>query len=968
MKAEELLLVSEILGAFIGTDNRALSSRLLSGTSSFVELKVSGDIFDKNKNFCLSENINVIESIVFERLTFPSTPILEFIPEALQRCSRLNNIPASQLDILKEIKSLLRNYLILAITTPELFDQVDFVLRWSLITSDVSKRPEVQMSIKVLYLATCSIDDNFIDDILQSVDDAKSIVKTSLRLIQLKLNSLIVFESDSLALIELFSNLIKSSHFKNFIVDFDLIASCKTGKQFEQSSLLCTFISLAPLPWSAMDPRITKFESLATSRLTSSKTQGAYNKSIENLSEAYGRYRQEVVSIFKHLMKGDSVNFVIEFFTKSINLNEDKCKMGFLFNEQLRKAVSSPGFGLGVFDLLLELVKPICSRSEIWSKVDFRSQFEITDMCFSSKYDIFGTSTEHPLTSNTSLCSSSSTKLFFILLSSFRVHFAPLVRNTQQLSKQLEHFQQQHDLMASNDFKKSQYKQMIERLKTEFMLHRLIFEDQSRCSVINSIYERYIDHLVNEMDSNKESYMFPAFHLLDYSEIQSFYCHLRPSPMTSFGSTSFTLLIKLLEKSLLPKYKSKQPVVQAKLFDILFTLHVTEKKGIVFELKKEMNDVDRMAVLLSAFIEFYSAVEHFGGEAGSADSKHRYRNYITKFLNESLQDEFYSNAFVKALESKNDTNKDFIGHLFADLNFFLEEVFLLLEKLSKLEGRTNQQSGLVDDFSQLSINNNQESERETEGNLSETARSWFSFGKETLEFIGILSSLSTKIFNNVEWAEKVARALNYYATRLSSSSYRSLSKAAIQANIQPLDFIKQLVLVYIRVGVEEIVQQAIINDDRCYSTKVLVDLGQTCQRKSLISSENLIKFEKLILQLDELRNEKLYLDEVMGDIPDEFTCPLTSELMTEPVRLPTSSLIVNKKAINQHFALNGFNDPFTKTELRPENLIPEDSLREKIQEFIKIKKSEVQKKYPKLNKKENNLFEETSKTNETSRD
>lgn len=49
----------------------------------------------------------------------------------------------------------------------------------------------------------------------------------------------------------------------------------------------------------------------------------------------------------------------------------------------------------------------------------------------------------------------------------------------------------------------------------------------------------------------------------------------------------------------------------------------------------------------------------------------------------------------------------------------------------------------------------------------------------------------------------------------------------------------------------------------------------------------------------------MLLDEIVGEPPEEFLCPLTSEIMKEPVKLPTSGLIVDKKAIKQHFALNG---------------------------------------------------------------
>lgn len=56
------------------------------------------------------------------------------------------------------------------------------------------------------------------------------------------------------------------------------------------------------------------------------------------------------------------------------------------------------------------------------------------------------------------------------------------------------------------------------------------------------------------------------------------------------------------------------PIVQSKLFDFLFNMHVYNKGGIVDLLRKEINDKNRLALFLGAFLEFYSAVEHFGAE------------------------------------------------------------------------------------------------------------------------------------------------------------------------------------------------------------------------------------------------------------------------------------------------------------------------------------------------------------------
>lgn len=72
-------------------------------------------------------------------------------------------------------------------------------------------------------------------------------------------------------------------------------------------------------------------------------------------------------------MREDGGDFIFEFLSKCIRLNIDKSKLGFIYNEELRKTTSSSSFSLGVFDLLLELVKPISEKDSLWSKINFDS-------------------------------------------------------------------------------------------------------------------------------------------------------------------------------------------------------------------------------------------------------------------------------------------------------------------------------------------------------------------------------------------------------------------------------------------------------------------------------------------------------------------------------------------------------------------------------------------------------------------
>jgi len=79
-------------------------------------------------------------------------------------------------------------------------------------------------------------------------------------------------------------------------------------------------------------------------------------------------------------------------------------------------------------------------------------------------------------------------------------------------------------------------------------------------------------------------------------------------------------------------------------------------------------------------------------------------------------------------------------------------------------------------------------------------------------------------------------------------------------------------------------------------------------------------------------NVKSAVDSV--EIPDEFLDPIMAEMMTDPVLLPTSNNIMDRKHITR-IILSDDHDPFNRQPLKPADLVPQDDLRIRIHEFCK---------------------------------
>ncbi len=80
--------------------------------------------------------------------------------------------------------------------------------------------------------------------------------------------------------------------------------------------------------------------------------------------------------------------------------------------------------------------------------------------------------------------------------------------------------------------------------------------------------------------------------------------------------------------------------------------------------------------------------------------------------------------------------------------------------------------------------------------------------------------------------------------------------------------------------------------------------------------------------------ERKIEDELVADAPDEFLDPIMSTLMKDPVRLPTSNIVVDRPTIARHL-LSDQSDPFNRQPLTMDMVQPDAELKLKISEWIR---------------------------------
>lgn len=153
--------------------------------------------------------------------------------------------------------------------------------------------------------------------------------------------------------------------------------------------------------------------------------------------------------------------------------------------------------------------------------------------------------------------------------------------------------------------------------------------------------------------------------------------------------------------------------------------------------------------------------------------------------------------------------------------------------------------------------------------------------------------------------------------------------------------IGDLVNIYVSVADFDTVCKEICEDERSYSDDLLIDLGKTANKYKLVTPEKLGQMENLINKLIELQNTREEMKKLMEDLPEEFTCSLTAEMMKDPVKLPNSHSVVDRKSIKQHIMLNGNSDPFSRQALQLEEVIEMPELKAKIQDWYNKKIAQI---------------------------
>ncbi|XP_004304262.1 PREDICTED: probable ubiquitin conjugation factor E4 [Fragaria vesca subsp. vesca] len=340
--------------------------------------------------------------------------------------------------------------------------------------------------------------------------------------------------------------------------------------------------------------------------------------------------------------------------------------------------------------------------------------------------------------------------------------------------------------------------------------------------------------------------------------------------------------------------------------------------------------------LVRNLLKLYVDIEFTGSHTQFYD-KFNIRHNIAELLEYLWQVPSHRNAWKQiAREEEKGVYLNFLNFLINDSIYLLDESLNKILEHKELEAEMSNTA----EWESRPAQERQERTRlfQSQENI---IRIDMKLANEDVSMLAFTTEQITAPFLLAEMVERVASMLNYFLLQLVGPQRKSLSlKDPEKYEFRPKQLLKQIVYIYVHLArgdTENIFPAAISKDGRSYNEQLFGAAADVLRR---IGEDGRViqEFVELGAKAKVSASEAMDAEAVLGDIPDEFLDPIQYTLMKDPVILPSSRITVDRPVIQRHL-LSDNSDPFNRSHLTADMLIPDNELKAKIQEFIRSQES-----------------------------
>lgn len=286
MDKDELIMVCEAFKVYFKDDSLKLLRKLNIDTSSFMQIESLAEDVEA-PGFRFSQHVSLIESILVERLNEKNLDIFDYLSHAYYKLinegSKAWALSSPEIQtFINETIEIVRNYISLAITTPELFDNAIFDLKTNIYSTVPSVNFEGFEKVKrFMQLSSLVADLSIIDTIIENLNnDGIKVCHLMSYLIAQELKRHMIYNPELDDIINLCKLYLQNKTFKRYIIDNCRTNNLSKGIEVETNTFLGVLLTKNLIP-QTKDPKLAEFETRVFDKLMSCRTQNAYNKTME---------------------------------------------------------------------------------------------------------------------------------------------------------------------------------------------------------------------------------------------------------------------------------------------------------------------------------------------------------------------------------------------------------------------------------------------------------------------------------------------------------------------------------------------------------------------------------------------------------------------------------------------------------------------------------------------------------------
>ena len=407
--------------------------------------------------------------------------------------------------------------------------------------------------------------------------------------------------------------------------------------------------------------------------------------------------------------------------------------------------------------------------------------------------------------------------------------------------------------------------------------------------------------------------------------------------------------------------------LRSQIFDILlYSFHLEEKEKndnhLLMVHQKLLKDEFIRENLIVSIMRVFIDAERLG-TSNQFYERFNVRNKVLQLVNEVFKkhQEILIDDIINYANEHSDDATQMLTLLMGDVTYLIDEV------IQRLIDIKNYQE--LKDNKELWESKTQEQKTAEENKFAENDRMLKAECRllnHSLGFMTIICSCLQKYFIKEEKAERLANLLNYCLDEFTAKSSQLKIKNKNDYEFNPSYIMESIIKIFSYfVDYEEFIE-FVVSDERAYKyenfTKAIKLKNE--YNKVKVDTETSEKFDDLVYKKLKKAEEIVQQNTInYDDAPEEFLDPLTYNLMENPVILPSSHINIDRRTI-EDYLLSNPSDPFNRNPLTKDELIPNEELKKKIDEYKINKFKEKQKIYKKDNDENNNKNNENKDKND----